>query len=268
MRVALIVATYGRRAELVRLLDSLVVQAYRDFDVIIIDQNQGGLVNIIAPFADRLRLIHKIARPVGVSAARNIGLGLLTNQDIVAFPDDDCWYEPDTIQNMVSFFNSYADVGCVIGRGKGAHRGRVNRYSVFSQSPTWLFALRANMVNAIGGFDETIGPGAGSLCLGGEDTDYLLRGMLKGMKVMREPNIRIHHPDLLMNKMASNKVYMYGVARMTLLWRYRYPFWFRLVNMVYPLVRGFLSPHQLKYWLNMFRGRLGGNPNVAVERSR
>ena len=40
MKLSLILATYGRAAEIERLFDSLAQQSCRDFEVLVVDQNQ------------------------------------------------------------------------------------------------------------------------------------------------------------------------------------------------------------------------------------
>lgn len=256
MKISLVVATFLRKGELSRLLASLAEQTFPAFEVIVVDQNPVGFLDdTIAPYKDRLTIIHKIVTPLGVSASRNVGLGLVRDADIVAFPDDDCWYEPDTLKKMVEFFQTHPEQDCVIGTWDKCHIKPVTRFSVFYKAPTWLYALRKCWADRIGGFDESIGPGPNSEYIGGEDTAYLLSGMLAGMKVMREPSIKIHHPDMPKDSRAAEKVRAYGVARMALLNKYHYPLWFRLLNLLYPLSMIFLHPAQHAYWLNMFKGR-------------
>ena len=57
--VSLIVATRWRTEELKRLLDSLLVQTYQVFEVIIVDQNEDDrLVSLVLQFAGRLTIRH------------------------------------------------------------------------------------------------------------------------------------------------------------------------------------------------------------------
>lgn len=259
LKIALVVATYGRRDCLRRLFNSLCAQSYGDFELAVVDQNPDGyLRDIIGDYRDRLNIVHMVVNPSGASAARNVGLSLVKNADIVAFPDDDCWYEPDTLQQVVDFFLHNPACGCVVGKWKDGRREEVDRYRVFYQAGTCFFFLRKTWADAIGGFDESLGPGPGARYIGGEDTDYLLRGMEKGMNVLREPDIQIRHPDLPADAIAIDKVFRYGVARMALLREYAYPLWFRLANVVFPLFRLVLHPRCARYWWAMFRGRLKG----------
>ena len=74
--VSLIVATRGRTEELKRLLDSLLVQTYQVFEVIIVDQNEDDrLVSLVLQFAGRLTIRHVRSGIYGKSAANNVVLG-------------------------------------------------------------------------------------------------------------------------------------------------------------------------------------------------
>ena len=98
----LVVATIGRTEELARLLETLAAQSSRDFRVILIDQNDDGrLEPIIERYRDDIDLIHLASKP-GLSRARNVGLRSL-QADVIAFPDDDCWYPPDLLGRVADF---------------------------------------------------------------------------------------------------------------------------------------------------------------------
>src|SRR5882724_3254503 len=77
---SLIVCTLGRQDQLRRLFASLAVQSFRDFEVIVVDQNEGGFLDeIIAAYRPRLEIIHVAAAP-GLSGARNVGLAHASGQ--------------------------------------------------------------------------------------------------------------------------------------------------------------------------------------------
>lgn len=257
--IDLIVATADRREELGRLLDSLCAQTYREFRVIIIDQNPVGfLESTLAPYAKKLDMVVRRVDRVGASAARNIGISLVKDAEIVGFPDDDCWYEPTTLERLKEFLIPRDEIGAVIGRWKKCKREQVDRRKVFYQAGTCFYFVRASWVRRIGGFDEELGPGGAARFIGAEDTDYLLRGMRSGMVIMREPSIRIHHPDMPKGRASSDKVRGYARARMELLRRHHYPLWFRLANVIYPIVRMLGEPWKARYFLDMFTGRVSG----------
>ena len=94
--LSLLIATVRRRTELERLLFSLRQQKHTCLQIIIADQNPPNfLVDVYAEFTD-LPLQVISAPDKGVSQARNAILPLAKG-DYIVFPDDDCWYAPDTL---------------------------------------------------------------------------------------------------------------------------------------------------------------------------
>ena len=100
--ISLVVATVNRTRQLVRLLDSLLLQSCRDFEVIVVDQNPAGVLQpIVERYQGKLALTH-VACDLGVSRARNLGISLARGA-LICFPDDDCWYPPRAVADAVSY---------------------------------------------------------------------------------------------------------------------------------------------------------------------
>lgn len=254
MRISLIVSTLGRTDELAAFLASLKAQTYREWELIIVDQNNDDRVaSVLARSGVPAR---HLKSPCGASRGRNVGLAAAAG-DIIAFPDDDCIYEPETLANLVRVFTECPEVGAVIGcwAEKGCVRKAINRFSVFCRAGTCFYFIRREWTDRIGRFDEEFGPGPKARYQGGEDTDYLIRGLKLGMKISRVPEIRIHHPDMPVSAFAATKVRSYGTARMALLRKHGYPLWFRLANMAFPIVQMLRRPREAQYYWNMFKGR-------------
>ncbi len=116
----------------------------------------------------------------------------------------------------------------------------------------------------MGNFDETLGPGTGLPWGCGEDTDYLLRVNAAGFSVARCNAIRVYHPKPDMaDPTLIPKMHAYGLGRMYLLRKHCFPMWFRLANVVYPLLRLPLDlPRHgwgaARYRAAMFLGRCRG----------
>src|SRR5579864_3540599 len=95
IKFSLILATVGRLDEVARFLQHLGRQTYRDFELIIVDQNSDDVLErLIRQYQGCFPVLHLRSEP-GLSRARNVGLQHFSG-DVVAFPDDDCWYAPDT----------------------------------------------------------------------------------------------------------------------------------------------------------------------------
>lgn len=223
--VSLIVATLGRTAEPERFLRHAAEQSYRNFEVIVVDQNADNrLLPMLALYRSRMRLVHLRCAP-GASKARNEGVRQ-SRGDIVAFPDDDCWYAPALLEAIVSRFNEHPEWDGVTGRivnetGAPSGDARFDREPGFlTLANVWrrtcaatLFLTR-NTIDAIGMFDEELGPGAGTPWGGAEDIDYPARAIKRGRQLFYDPEIRVFHPDLSLDAQTDGlrRAYSYGAG--------------------------------------------------------
>lgn len=106
IRFSLVVATVGRFTEVKLLLDSFVEQSYKNFEVIVIDQNHDNKIDtLLKSYSLKLRLQHIRQGKLGLSLARNLGISVSCG-DYIAFPDDDCVYPSNTLLDVSNYFNS------------------------------------------------------------------------------------------------------------------------------------------------------------------
>jgi glycosyltransferase involved in cell wall biosynthesis len=275
VRVSLVVATMGRIEPLKKLLNSLQEQRHQDFRIWLADQNPPGFLDeALAEFA-HLPITRMRMPPCGPSVARNRLLAQAAG-DVVAFPDDDCFYATDTLDKALGFFSRNPEYGAVLARWSEPETApgrpeasdtkvqQVTRRSAFWRGPTFVHFYRHQAVRTVGDFDETLGPGSGTPWGCGEDTDYLLRVMEAGFPVARVNAIRVYHPAPDMTDPAlSRKGYSYGLGRMRVLKKHGFSMPFRLANVVYPLLR---LPWELprhgwgavRYRMAMFLSRFTG----------
>lgn len=203
MRFSLVLATFGPAIHLSRCLDSLAAQSFKEFEVILVDQNDRPLDDLVAHYRQRLNLIHLRCRP-GLSRARNRGLAQARG-DILGFPDDDCWYQPDLLTELHARFLAHPDIvgftgRCTDGRGQLAAGGDGRRAGPVSVGNVWHRAVSATMflrrrafIQA-GVFDEHLGLGSGTIFRSGEETDLILRILEHGHKVYYDPSLEVFHP--------------------------------------------------------------------------
>lgn len=267
---SLIVPTIGRTEEVLRLLDSLQRQTYANFHILLGDQNPPGFLDEALAGFQNLPMTVLRLESRGVSAARNALLDMAEG-DIIVFPDDDCWYQPDTLASAARFFGQYPGTGGVLGQwlgpGRNPHRpgpdeipGPLTRYSAFRRGETYVQFYRREAVDAVQGFDDRLGPGTGLPYGCGEDTDYLLQVLQAGFPVWRDPRIHVFHPppDMTDPNLPS-KALAYGQGRMFVLRKHGLPWWFKLLNVLYPIYRLAREPLNAKrYRWAMFVGRLRG----------
>ena len=274
MRFSLIVATLGRTSELRRLLESLAVQTHRDFEVIVVDQNTDDcLAQILAPFASQMRILRLVAQP-GLSRARNLGLKAVSGE-VVAFPDDDCWYPSSLLEQVRNFLLRQEACDGMVGHsvdGMGRatmpwndKAGPLSPAMSWRQVVTYAYFLRKKVVDKVGGFDETLGPGAGTPWGAGEDNDYMLRVLELGFSVHFDPAMIVHHPQMFLSwdDDARQKKYRYSLADGHQLRKHPMPLWWKLAFFGVPLARLVLATLKCAgdevrfHWLT-FAGRCHG----------
>ncbi len=222
-RFSLVVATLGRTVELSKLLETLAAQTDQDFEVLIMDQNAPGYLDaVLGPFRSRLDLRHLPIERRGACAARNRG-AVQARGEWVMFPDDDCWYPLDMIERVTRGIE---------GTGLGFYGGRaadeegqsvLSRYTpaaaditednVWSTSIEWMAAIRRDLFLAAGGFDERLGPGAGTPFGAYEINDLVLGLLRNGATGRYDPDWIGHHdfqPEALGTSDSIAKMYHYA----------------------------------------------------------
>ena len=238
--LSLLIATLRRRTELERLLLALRQQKHSCLQIIIADQNPPDfLADVYAEFADLPLQVVPVPNQ-GVSQARNAILPLAKGEYIV-FPDDDCWYAPDTLDQVVAAFQRHPDAGAVLGYWTpspqvpppGNTEQPLSAAALFSQGGTCVQFFRAEAVKGLE-FDPQLGPGTGLPYGCGEDTDYLLEAR-KRAPVWRCPAIRVFHPSPDTQTPSDAKITSYAAGRMFLLKKHAFPLWFRMANVLFPL---------------------------------
>jgi len=100
--VSVIIPTYNRGWIVRDAIDSVLGQAYADFELIVVDDGSSDRTPpILDAYGDRLRVIRQANQ--GVSAARNRGIGESSGTLIALLDSDDIWL-PKKLAVQVDFF--------------------------------------------------------------------------------------------------------------------------------------------------------------------
>ena len=218
MKFSLVVATLGRKSELLDMLQSVRDLNYskNDIEVIIVDQNPPDFLGNISIEFNDLNIIHINSDRKGLSLNRNIGINVASGQ-VICFPDDDCKFYSDTLTQVEFFISSGYDLcmGRIYDRNKNKpilkkwpnrafHINRFNFY--FFNSSITVFVRKDKLV----AFDEKMGVGAqyGSC----EDADFIYRILLNDIKSIYTPKVELWHPDILLSEIPLTKVYNYAAG--------------------------------------------------------
>ena len=221
MKISLVLATLGRDREVADLLQSLIDQTYKNFDLIVIDQNKDGKIDaIVGQAASRLDVRHVKVDFTGNARARDYGIGLAQGR-IIAFPDDDCAYEQDVLEKVVAEFKRRPSLSILVA---GSYDSSTSRFSVGVNSLNARYFSRFNMMGVeftqffdrkrIDGeqfyLDHDFG--IGSKYSGAEGFELLYRLLRSGSTAFYNPEIRIYHPDKDHYKLGTGRMLMYSTG--------------------------------------------------------
>jgi glycosyltransferase involved in cell wall biosynthesis len=278
--ISLIVATIERVSELDRLLTSLDAQSYRDFEVILIDQNTDARLTPVLRRHRGLAIRH-LECERGLSRARNAGLRVATGE-VICFPDDDCWYPASLLESVSGWLERNPDFDAVFTTMRSADNQPVGPRCpsgpvLVTKSNVWSFIspagfLRRAVTDSVGHFREDIGVGANSPYQSGEESDYFLRGLALGFRMWYEPAFTVHHQDFRSLERMRKTTYPYALGSGYVLRLHGYSwreFGVHLVRSVggavFSLCQGNLSMAEV-YWMRaagQLRGYCLGPRDIA-----
>lgn len=199
--ISLILATVGRTSELGRLFESFAAQTFKDFEVIIVDQNSDDRLLPYVDQAQKLGLDVKHLKhfPANLAAARNTGIEAAAS-NWIGFPDDDCWYDSSVLEHLARHIQkTEAPDGVII---RWVEQGeppvvapaltweRSRNFRDVPVSSITLFIKRSTLVG-IGGFDSRFG--VGQWFGAAEEHDLVLRALREGATLVYEPAAEVHH---------------------------------------------------------------------------
>ncbi len=124
--ISVIVPVYNVEKYLARCIDSILVQTYKNIEILLIDDgaldNSGNICDEYEKKDMRVKVIHK--KNGGLSDARNCGIENATG-DFLSFIDSDDWIEPEFLETLYnSLKENNADIS-VVGINKFYDDGRV-----------------------------------------------------------------------------------------------------------------------------------------------
>ena len=189
-------------------------------EIIIIDQSDSDEIKNVCNMYNKKNnpfIIYKRSNNLGLSLNRNFGLQMATG-DIVGFPDDDCIYYPDTLNNILSFFldPEFKCYDAVLGQiyDNNNHqqliknwpqkKSKVTKFNFYKLSSSITLFCKKNNMN----FNESMGVGAkfGSC----EDVEYIYKMLVSRGKIFYCPNVKVWHPEINFNEVSLKRVESYA----------------------------------------------------------
>jgi glycosyltransferase involved in cell wall biosynthesis len=212
---SLILPTVGRTQELEKMLGSLAAQQPADFELIVVDQNKDDRVErLLHALRPKIVVTHIRMSTKSLSLARNVGLARASGE-IVAFPDDDCWYPAGLLPQVENWFRNNPEYDILaVGANDELGLPSGNRWfqdqcdirpinvlrTTFSNS---LFLRRKAFAESVR-FDESLSAS--------EETDYILNLMKAGHRARFDRTLHIGHPrrDMLSGTVSRTRAHKYG----------------------------------------------------------
>lgn len=271
MKFSLIMPTLNRVSEVEKFILSVIDQQYRDFELIIVDQNtHDKLKGIVEKYNSQIVINYVKSKNRGLSLNRNVGLNAAIG-DIVCFPDDDCEYDPYTLFLVNSFFSenpNYSFYTCntkARDSDKSIYRGlnrdtdvTVKNFMSTGCSIT-IFAKKSALYGFR--FDEMLG--AGSEFGSSEESDFLMHLLQNQNKGYYFHDVYVYHPYEGTAGMSPQRYYSYGkgfgaLIKKTVMYRNQYSIipYFALV--VFRNVVAIFLFYKSKCHIDFLRGVLFG----------
>lgn len=195
--VSVLIPTYKRSEYLMRAIESVLAQTYKNIEIVVVDDNPAGeektkTQQVLAPYVQSgtVRCVETTGA-TGGGAARNYGLRFLTGE-YVAFLDDDDRFLPDKVETQLRFMQenelemSYQDVQWYDQNERLVELRKMDRVKEFTRegllrvhivtviAPTSIYMIRRDALMRTEGFGEVAR---------GQDFILMLRCIEAGLKI-------------------------------------------------------------------------------------
>lgn len=168
--VSIIIPTYNRSNVIMRAIDSVFAQSFKNFELIIVDDGStDNSFNLLEPLILTNKIKYFKTENLGVSYARNFGVKNGVAKYIAFLDSDDEWF-PYKLQTQVGFLKENPQLRIVFGDEIWIRNGkRVNQKNKHKKSGGDIFLsclqqcfiapssvmMEKNLFLEMGGFDET-----------------------------------------------------------------------------------------------------------------
>lgn len=266
------------------LLRSIDGSTFRDFEVVIVDQNRDDrLESVVALFHGRFPLCHMKIEGKGAARARNLGAATVSGK-VVNFPDDDCEFFPEllaTAHELIESKRLAVLSGVSVDRQEGLSTTFFKKgscpltpWTMWGRNIEFTMFFDRELFRDTGGFDERFG--VGSRYGSDEGAELLLRLVhrIGAERTWYTDALRFYHPSktLDFDEAAIQRSYSYARGSGALLAKWPVApvigFSLRLVSRACLGATMFSGPKRRYYsarargffrgWLEFRRERAGG----------
>ena len=276
MKISIIIPTLNRVEQPLLILDSLINQTFKDFEVLLIDQNEEDILyDDLKKYFDLLSLIHIKTTIKGASNARNLGIQKARGE-ILTFPDDDCEFYETFLEDISSYFHNN-NIDGIVTTTKDKQEGKkisvllsskaqpINKNNVLKTVIEAGIIIRSNRRKNLL-FDPNMGVGSPtSPYWSDEGPDFILRLLEKGIRFNYCPQFYMFHPNPVnkYNEKTALRSYQYGKGRGYFLKKHKFGLtmiMYYLFIYVIGMFKGilFFNKQMFLYFKDGFKGRYEG----------
>lgn len=106
--ISVIIPTYNRVQYVTKAIDSVLVQTYTDYEIIVVDDGStDNTKEVLEPYMGRIKYIYQ--ENAGVSAARNAGIRAATGEWVAFLDSDDEWL-PEKLAVQMDFVSENPEI--------------------------------------------------------------------------------------------------------------------------------------------------------------
>lgn len=205
-KISIILSTIERTEEFQTFLQSLTLQNYENFELIIVDQNTDNrLQHIIEMYSPYFPILHLHSEP-GLSKSRNLGIRH-SQGDLLCFPDDDCVYPPRLLEHISKLSHDYNNHSgfIIIPRDFEGNPltnppslnkiTKMTRWSILKSVNSISLFIKKEIFDNNVCFDENLGAGAKTYWPAGEDNDLAIRALINEHSFLLFPHLTVLHPN-------------------------------------------------------------------------
>lgn len=224
MKYSIIIPVYNRPQEVKELLETLAVQEFKDFELVMVeDGSVEKSDHIVEQYQDQINIRYFFKPNSGPGDSRNYGMAKAEG-DYLVFFDSDCLIPPDYFTKVNAFLaetpldtyggpdaahESFSDMQKAIDYcmtstiTTGGIRGKKKHLDNY-QPRSFNMGVKKEVYERVGGYGN-IHPG--------EDPDWSFRIMEAGFKVGLIPDAHVYHKRRIDLKKFSKQVYKFGLVR-------------------------------------------------------
>lgn len=121
--ISIIIPLYNKRATIARTINSVIMQSYQDWELLIIDDGStDGSGEVVKLFLENKRIQYILKKNGGVSSARNMGISMAKGEWIICIDADD-YFLSDALGLLVQMTEEYP-VDIVSGNYYAEQKGK------------------------------------------------------------------------------------------------------------------------------------------------